>query len=151
LSWGGILAILMLGPFVDLLGATRVVTCLFVLATAFVIAIGLAGNSIPLLAVTIVGCGGCITAGQSFSNVIAAALYPTTARSTGVAWALGVGRAGTVLGPVVGTALLAADVPAQGIFFSAAVPALIAAAAMLVLARRLRAEKPVPVPAMVGP
>ena len=141
LSWGGIIGILILGPIVDRLGATRVVTCLFLFATMFVIAIGFAGNSIPRLAISIVGCGGCITAGQSFSNVLAAALYPTTARSTGIAWALGIGRAGTLLGPVVGAALLSANVSAQGIFFSAGVPALIAAGAMLLLGRRLRAAK----------
>ena len=142
LSWGGVLSILILSPIVDRLGATRVTIWLFIGAALSILGVGLSGNSVPLLALTIVIGGGCITAGQSFCNILAAGLYPTTIRSTGVAWALGIGRAGTMLGPVVGGAMLKAEFAPQTILFSAALPAAIAAFAMLALGRRLRSHPP---------
>jgi AAHS family 4-hydroxybenzoate transporter-like MFS transporter len=136
--WAGIISTLVLGPVVDRLGATRVVTVLYVLAAGFVFAIGLSGASVALLAVTIIGAGMCIIGGQSFINVLSATIYPTAVRSTGVGWALGVGRVGAIIGPVVGGILLAEHFPARTLFFMIAVPALIAALSMFILSRRLR-------------
>ena len=136
--WAGIVSTLVLGPLVDRLGAPRVVTALYVLAAAFIFAIGLAGANVPLLAVTVAGCGMCVIGGQSFINVLSAILYPTSIRSTGVGWALGVGRVGAIIGPVVGGFLLAAQFSPRNLFFSIAAPALVAALAMFVLNLRLR-------------
>jgi benzoate transport len=60
---------------------------------------------------------------------LAAKLYPAEIRSTGVGWALGVGRIGAVLGPIVGGLMVGAHMPLPAIFAAFAVP-LIAAAAM---------------------
>src|SRR5215469_1031873 len=136
--WAGIVSTLALGPVVDRVGATRVVTVLYVLAAAFVFAIGLSGASIALLSITIIGAGMCVIGGQSFINVLSATIYPTAARSTGVGWALGVGRVGAIIGPAVGGMLLGAHIPARTLFFMIAVPALIAALSMFVLSHRLR-------------
>lgn len=138
MSYGGIISILALGPIVDRLGAPLVTTWLFIGAAIAVVGVGLAGNNVLWLTVAVVFGGGCITAGQSFCNILAAALYPTTMRSTGVSWALGVGRAGTLLGPVLGSLMLAAEFAPATIFYSAAVPAAIAALAMLALGWRMR-------------
>jgi AAHS family 4-hydroxybenzoate transporter-like MFS transporter len=140
LSLGGVVGILLLGPLVDKIGATRVVRTLYVAAAICIFGIGFSGDNITLLAITITACGGCITSSQSFSNVLAARLYPTTMRSTGVAWALGIGRAGTLLGPVVGGLMLNAHFDTRTMFFSTAIPAVIAAIAMFILGQRLRAE-----------
>ncbi len=143
LSWGGIVSTLILGPVVDRLGATGVVTVLYLFAAVFVFAIGLAGSSVPMLAVTIIGCGACVIGGQSFINVLSAVLYPTSIRSTGVGWALGIGRVGAIVGPVIGGMLLAAHFSPRNLFFSIAVPALVAAAAMFILKYRLRGAEAV--------
>ncbi len=148
-SWGGIASTLILGPIVDRFGAPRVVTLLYIGAAAFVFAIGLSGGNVLLLAFTISLCGACVIGGQSFINVMSAVLYPTAIRSTGVGWALGIGRVGAIVGPVIGGLLLAAHFSPQSLFFSTAVPALIAALAMFVLKRRLRgAESVAPVDAL---
>jgi AAHS family 4-hydroxybenzoate transporter-like MFS transporter len=70
--------------------------------------------------------------------VLSATIYPTAVRSTGVGWALGVGRVGAIIGPAAGGMLLGAHIPARTLFFMIAVPALIAALSMFVLSRRLR-------------
>ena len=137
-SWSGIVSTLALGPIVDRLGAPRVCTVLYVLAAAFVFAIGLSGASVALLAITISGAGMCVIGGQSFINVLSAVIYPTAVRSTGVGWALGVGRVGAIIGPVVGGMLIAAHIPSRNMFFMIAIPALVAALSMFVLSRRLR-------------
>jgi AAHS family 4-hydroxybenzoate transporter-like MFS transporter len=130
-----------LGPVVDRLGATRVCTVLYVLAAAFVCAIGLSGSNITLLALTIIGAGMCVIGGQSFINVLSASIYPTAVRSTGVGWALGVGRVGAIIGPAVGGMLIAAHIPSRTLFFMIAIPALVAALSMFVLSRRLRGSE----------
>ena len=141
LSWGGIASTLVLGPVVDRIGAATITTLLYIGAAICVFAIGLSGNSIPLLAASIVGAGACVIGGQSFINVMSAIIYPTAIRSTGVGWALGIGRVGAIVGPVVGGILLAAQFTPQTLFFMIAVPALISAAAMFILGRRLRAAE----------
>lgn len=136
--WAGIVSTVLLGPLVDRVGAPGVVTILYTLAAGFIFAIGLAGANVPMLAVTIIGCGMCVIGGQSFINVLSAILYPTSVRSTGVGWALGVGRVGALVGPVIGGLLLAAHITSRNLFFTIAVPSLVAAFAMLVLGLRLR-------------
>jgi predicted MFS family arabinose efflux permease len=57
---------------------------------------------------------------------VAARLYPPEIRSTGVGWALGVGRVGAVLGPILGGLLVGAHLPIAAIFAVFAVPLVIA-------------------------
>jgi MFS transporter, AAHS family, 4-hydroxybenzoate transporter len=150
-SWGGIASTLILGPVVDRYGAPGIVTALYLFAALFIFAIGLSGANVVLLTVTIAGCGMCVIGGQSFINVLSAVLYPTSIRSTGVGWALGVGRVGAIVGPVVGGMLLAEHFRPRNLFFTIAVPALISAAAMFLLRVRLRGvEVAGPVEAVVG-
>jgi MFS transporter, AAHS family, 4-hydroxybenzoate transporter len=138
ISWSGIVSTLVLGPVVDRVGAPGVVTTLYVLAAAFVIAIGLSGANVTLLAITIIGAGMCVIGSQSFINVMSAVIYPTAVRSTGVGWALGIGRIGAIIGPVLGGYLLAAQFTPRTLFFLIAVPALMAGLSIFVLGRRLR-------------
>ena len=63
-------------------------------------------QSLPLL-LTLVFCCGFFSFGAQISlNALTAYIYPTQARSTGVGWALGIGRIGSILGPLVGGVLL---------------------------------------------
>jgi hypothetical protein len=55
-------------------------------------------NAKPLFAVYTLGRGSSTTAGL---NALAASFHPTSIRSTGVGWALGVGRIGSIAGPLV--------------------------------------------------
>jgi AAHS family 4-hydroxybenzoate transporter-like MFS transporter len=90
----------------------------------------------PLVAVAaLVGVG--IFAGQPGLNALAASLYPTDQRSTGIGAALGIGRIGAILGPVLAAALMARGWADEAIFRLSAVPALLSAAAMIALARVL--------------
>ncbi len=91
--------------------------------------IGAAGASVPLLAVTITCAGVGIIGGQNASHALSSEFYPTRMRSTGVGWALGIGRIGSIVGPVVGGQLLAQGTATRQVFWAATVPAVIAAMA----------------------
>ena len=138
MPWAGIVGTALLAPLVDRMGAPGIVTVLYLLASVFIFGIGLAGANVPLLMVTILSCGVCVVGGQGFINVLSAILYPTSVRSTGVGWALGIGRIGAVIGPVVAGLLLARHITAQHLFFMIAAPSLVAAFSMFLLGLRLR-------------
>jgi MFS transporter, AAHS family, 4-hydroxybenzoate transporter len=96
-------------------------------------AIGFSGHSIGLAALAIFCAGFCIVGGQIASNALAVTYYPVAMRSTGVGWALGIGRAGSIVGPLVGGIMIAEHVSTQTLFAAAAAPSLIACAAAYVL------------------
>jgi AAHS family 4-hydroxybenzoate transporter-like MFS transporter len=79
--------------------------------------------------------GWCVIGGQSGVNVLAGNFYPTYLRSTGVGWCLGVGRLGSIVGPLVGGELLALKWSTQRIFLAAAAPALLSAMLLFALRR----------------
>jgi AAHS family 4-hydroxybenzoate transporter-like MFS transporter len=77
-------------------------------------------------------------------NALAASYYPTRLRSTGVGWALGIGRIGSIVGPVVGGILLSLGWGVTELFTAAAVPAAISSIAVFLLGRRGRREALIP-------
>lgn len=59
-----------------------------------------------------------------FTGLYAAAskAYPTTIRSTGIGWSIGLGRSGAVIGPLIAGYMIAADFDLSFIFYSFAIP-----------------------------
>jgi AAHS family 4-hydroxybenzoate transporter-like MFS transporter len=109
-----------------------VLTASFAIACLSIAAIG--SQSIlataPLLTVVVFIAGWCVVGGQPGLNALAATYYPTYMRSTGVGWALGIGRIGAIVGPVLGGQLIAMQWPSERLFFAAATAALISSVAM---------------------
>ena len=58
---------------------------------------------------------------------VAAKVYPTEIRSTGIGWAVGLGRSGAVVGPVIAGYLIAGGLDMSGNFIVFAIPMLLAA------------------------
>jgi AAHS family 4-hydroxybenzoate transporter-like MFS transporter len=143
---GGTVGALMLGRRIDRTLSFNVLAVAYGAACVAVLAIGAAAE-IAALAVTIFIAGFCVIGGQTGSNALAADFYPTAIRSTGVGWALGVGRVGSILGPFVGGWLLSTAVDFRHIFWAAAVPPFLACCAALgaaaILRRRERRAAPV--------
>lgn len=65
-----------------------------------------------------------------------AQFYPTMIRSTAMGWAAGVGRIGAIAGPIMGGTLLAMELSHTLSFVAFAIPALIAAVAVLLVQTR---------------
>ena len=130
---GGILSISVLGPAIDRFGAPRVLACSFASGIAFIVAIGLLNLPAPYIALPILGAGAAMIGSQLGANAMAAGLYPARIRSTGVGWALGIGRLGGIAGPAIGGMLLALGLPPREIFLCATGPAIVAAVATMFL------------------
>ena len=66
---------------------------------------------------------------------LAASVYPAAFRATGIGWAIGIGRSGAILGPLMGGYLMAAQVPLPLLFAAYCVPLLLCAAAVAAVHR----------------
>jgi AAHS family 4-hydroxybenzoate transporter-like MFS transporter len=134
---GGIVAAFITGPCMDRLGAFGTLAILYLLGCVFVAATGasLHAGLIPLMAANfLAGC--CVSGGQKSLIALAAVFYPAPVRSTGVGWALGIGRIGGILGPVLLGAALTAGWTPQAAFYVMAGPMLAAGLLVLFLSRR---------------
>ncbi len=134
LQVGGIVATFALGRIIDRF-SFRALALVYFIAVFAVGAIGQLGHSAVLVTIAIFIAGFCIVGGQIASNALAAAFYPTSVRATGVGWALGIGRIGSIVGPLVGGALLSMEWSAGEVFMTAAAAALCAAFAAFFLSR----------------
>jgi AAHS family 4-hydroxybenzoate transporter-like MFS transporter len=128
---GGIAGNLLLGWFVDRRGFGPTLAINFVLAALSIAMIGHVAASLPLACLAIAAAGFCILGGQTALNAMAAVYYPTPVRSTGMGWALGIGRLGSIFGPVIGGELMRLNWPSADLFMAAAVPVVLALIALL--------------------
>jgi len=74
-----------------------------------------------------------VSGSQVGANALAAAFYPTASRATGVSWASGVGRIGSVLGSMLGGTMLSLQWGLPTVFLIVAIPAFIAGISMLAM------------------
>jgi AAHS family 4-hydroxybenzoate transporter-like MFS transporter len=133
LQVGGTIGTLAMGWIIDRVGFSRVLVPTFFLAALTIALIGQPSIGIVLLFAAITIAGFCVVGGQPAANALAASYYPTSLRATGVGWSLGIGRFGSILGPVVGGALIGLQWPNSWLFMAAAVPALISGLMMVCL------------------
>ena len=116
-------------------GFTRILMVNYVLAAISIALIGQPGISLALLTVIVFVTGWCVIGGQPGMNTFAATFYPTYLRSTGLGWALGIGRIGAIVGPYIGGSMIGAKWTSRQLFLAAAVPAVISAVTFMVLTR----------------
>jgi MFS transporter, AAHS family, 4-hydroxybenzoate transporter len=107
----------------------------FASGVIFVLAVGLANLPAPFIMLPIFGAGAAMIGSQLGANAMVAALYPARIRSTGVGWALGIGRVGSIIGPLLGGALLSFEHQTRRVFWAAAIPVLIASIAGFLASR----------------
>jgi MFS transporter, AAHS family, 4-hydroxybenzoate transporter len=125
---GGLIGALMLAGLWGRRLSFGILAVIYLSAALFILLIGEAGASIPLLVAAVFASGMGVIGGQTAANALAADFYPTAIRATGVGWALGIGRVGSILGPILGGVLLSYG-DARRVFWAASVPAVIAACA----------------------
>jgi MFS transporter, AAHS family, 4-hydroxybenzoate transporter len=116
---------------------------LFVLAVPVVGSIGFAGMTSQTALLTATFFAGFIVLGiQIGINVVGAMLYPTSLRANGSGWQLGLGRIGSIVGPLVGA--LFVGMPVQELYMWSALPfaagAIVCFAIHLLNTARLRAH-----------
>ena len=134
LQVGGVVGTFALGSIIDRF-SFRALALVYFIAVFAVGAIGQLGHSAIFVSMAIFAAGFCIVGGQIAANALAAGFYPTAVRATGVGWALGIGRVGSIVGPLVGGALLIVRWSTGSVFMAAAGAAFCAALAAFSLGR----------------
>lgn len=97
--------------------------------------IGLVGNQ-PLPVMTCIFFAGFFVIGAQLAvTAYITGFYPTAIRGTGVGWSQGVGRFGSLLGPLIGGLVLSITAQPSQMFLFCALPPVAAALALIALAR----------------
>jgi AAHS family 4-hydroxybenzoate transporter-like MFS transporter len=130
---GSVVGTSLAGVLVTRFESCRVLALLFLASAASVAAIGFAAPSFLRIAMLQGASGLLLGAGSSGLIATAALFYPTAIRSTGIGWAMGMGRFGSFVGPLAVGVLLAAGADLPATYAAIGVPALLAAACMVVL------------------
>jgi AAHS family 4-hydroxybenzoate transporter-like MFS transporter len=127
---GGTVGAIVLGWLMDRFNPHYVLAASYTLAGIFVAALGSLTATPGLAGVAVFAAGFCVSGSQIGAYALSAAYYPTDCRATGVSWANGVGRMGSVVGSVGGGAMLSIGFTMPALFLLVGIPAVIAGAAM---------------------
>ena len=119
---GGVIGILVLGVMSTRWRLSNLVSVFLIAAAVCMMAFAMAPNQLSLLMVLIFLIGLLQQGGFVGLYATAAMTYPTEIRSTGIGWAIGLGRSGAVVGPAVAGVLIAAGFSMSANFFFFAVP-----------------------------
>lgn len=139
-SLGGIAGMLSLGYFSNIIGANRLLGVFFLCCGLSTLMLAVAGRDINaiLMISAVIGffCYGLI--GGLYA--LAAKQYPPEARTTGFAWAIGIGRIGAILGPVATGYLYSFDWQDAQIYIVFSLPPMLAVLMLYLLVRNLRSR-----------
>ncbi len=137
LNLGGVSGALIISLAVRRYGPYRPVAVALCVGSLFV---GLLGHQVgeqqSLLLLAFMS-GICVFGAQLAMPAIAADLYPSAVRGAGVGWTMGIGRIASILAPLIGGALIAANISWSNLFLIVAGPTVVAALAIS-LADRVR-------------
>ena len=125
-SLGGIMGSLVEGRLMASLGAVVLLGFEFGATTLLTGSLAFTHSLSLIMLITFI-LGVAIQGAQAGLNALAAGYYPTSIRSTGVGWALGIGRIGSIVGPVLTGDLLSIGWSPRHILLASAVPSLLAA------------------------
>jgi AAHS family 4-hydroxybenzoate transporter-like MFS transporter len=147
---GAIFAVLYLGWLIDRFGPERALALNYAAGIGFIGLIALVAMPYLPLVIVIFFSGMTIIGSQTGANAACGKLYPARMRTSGLGWALGIGRLGGIAAPLLGGFLLVHGLAPRHIFLSACAFALIAAVATALLALRgpqtEPAARPEPIP-----
>jgi MFS transporter, AAHS family, 4-hydroxybenzoate transporter len=142
LQWGGVVGTLLASPLVLKFGGFRSASIGYLIAAAAMLVLSMEKGSFVFLAVATFLVGMFLIGTQSILNASTANVYPPIMRATGVGWAFGIGRIGSVISPAIAGVLLAMQWQPAQLFMIAAVPTVIASIGLFVLLRFLKARVP---------
>ncbi|WP_244817933.1 aromatic acid/H+ symport family MFS transporter [Caballeronia sp. Lep1P3] len=137
---GGTIGAIIVGWIMDRVRPAPVISAAYLGGAICVLGLAWIGALSSSLAVLVFAAGFCMSGAQTGLNAFAPGRYPTVARATGVSWMLGMGRFGSIFGSAFGGALLGLGWQFGAILAMLAVPATLAAIAILVAQRGRTAD-----------
>ena len=135
---GGTIGAILIGLLVDQSGQFRLLSYTLLGGAIMIALLGPTDVSIFVTMITVFGVGFFIVGSQTANNAVVALAYPTAIRSTGVSWAIGIGRVGAIVGPLLGGLLLSLHWQSTTLFIVGAIPALAASTCALFFSRIIR-------------
>jgi MFS transporter, AAHS family, 4-hydroxybenzoate transporter len=138
LNLGGIAGAVVLSRLINRDDSLLLLACAFLAGAMSLVLIALAEGHVALMLTGAALAGSIIVGGQIAMNAVTASFYPARIRSTGVGWALGIGRIGSIIGPLLGGLLLGSGWKGTSLVLFAVGPTLAAAAALFGLRHILR-------------
>ena len=130
---GGLVGILWLGYRSAISGLRFMVATFMIAAGVLMIVFGLMEAQVAVLMVTAVALGFFGQGGFIGLYSVAARLYPTAVRATGIGWAIGLGRVGAIIGPSIAGVLIGMGWHQSVYFAVLSIPFFIGAMAVWVL------------------
>ncbi|MCC8536292.1 MFS transporter [Xanthomonas axonopodis pv. poinsettiicola] len=112
---------------------SRLTAGALILVAVAMLAFGLSSAVLSWAFVTALLTGAALTAAMGGLYAVAPVVFPAAVRSTGMGWAIGVGRFGAILSPLCAGALLDAGWTPVMLYLGCAVPLLFAAAAVVAM------------------
>jgi len=132
---GGILGGILLALLMDRLGGERILLVGFLLSAAALLLFLVAPSGFWSWGAILLVIGACIAGAQFALPSLGARYYPAAILSTGTGWGSAAARVGAFVAPLLGGALMARGMSTPDLLSLLAVPALVAAVAMVGLAR----------------
>src|SRR5258706_6964459 len=117
---GGTVGSLVFGRPIDRWGKI-VIAGVYLAAMPFIAPLG-SISSVAFLVASAFLAGVFVVVGQVGIIALAGSLYPTAVRSTGTGWAMGIGRIGSITGPIIGGLLLEAGYSRATLFMLTTIP-----------------------------
>jgi MFS transporter, AAHS family, 4-hydroxybenzoate transporter len=127
---GATLGAVLIGWGMDWTHPSRVISAAYFAGVVFILLLAFVGAVSSWLAALVFAAGFAASGAQTGLNAFAPGCYPTIARATGVSWMLGMGRFGSIVGSLVGGALLGLGWGFGAILGILAIPSLLAAIAI---------------------
>jgi benzoate transport len=124
---GGVIGVFVLGALSTRLMLTKLICISLLLAALGMIVFAMVPEQLTALFVIIFLVGALQQGGFVGLYSAAAKAYPTTIRSTGIGWSMGLGRSGAVVGPAAAGYLIAAGLGMAANFIVFAIPMVLAA------------------------
>lgn len=132
-SLGGVIGSVVQGHAMNRFGTYQVLLGEFLCYMALVLSLSLLPVVLERFLLVMFILGISVQGAQAGLNAVAAEIYPQSIRSTGIGWALGIGRIGSIAGPLFGGLMLGLGWSLQQIFMAALLPGALAMGAVLTI------------------
>lgn len=133
-NMGAFVGLVALGWFASRFELSILIASFFTLSAITMVAFGAQHTPEAVFFAGMVLIGFLVQGGFGGLYAIAARIYPTEVKTTGVGWSIGIGRLGAVAGPAVGGLIISAEVSLFASFVIFAIPMVIAAGLTLLIA-----------------
>lgn len=137
MTGGGFLGTLAMGWLLDRFSIERMMAVNYAAAAAFIALLAFVAGDRWSMGVVSVAAGFCIVGGQTGFNALVAYRHPTVVRATALAWALGVARVASIVGPLLAGWIISLGWSSRATFLVGVIPALCASVTVLWLGERV--------------